>query len=599
MSAPGRPAALPPADYRRASNLDDTGLVVHAVAEDGQDLGTWDFGAMPGDLGREFAAAFAACARRSWNSPHSTETYFGEIKRFIQIVGAFDPPVTSVEELTPEAWREWRDHRSASPRDLRQVVRELPSLRADTRAVLDKRRRVIKPKKSTLKSGFTQREMRAVRTAAARTVREARLRIAENTALMERWRRGEIQVGTLDWRWGELLDQLSRTGDVLRFPSGPTRRESRVLTADGGFQAACARLWPYPWEIGAAAVLLICHEGWNLSVLKKLQLPRQWPNADENDPDPAIFRLDTDKQRRPRLRFNSNNLINAGEGTAGAAMKQIIDMTAQVRTTMAAMGTPTTALLVTRKLPRGGGYKKGLFRTSEDGQLLASWIADWSQRTKAEGVDLPHVSARLTRHTAQALYGRARNNTDAVNDADYLMRDTTVREESRTVVEAGLNAAMSHAFDQVAMRMIAGATGDGAHDAELVAKQTGLPLDTAAGVVAGQLQTPVASCTDFDHSPLTPAGPCSVSFLLCFACPNALATGRDLPRIVYLHRALEALRSAVSGSVWQADWAAHHLRVNDFLNTHTSESARPALLAEVAERDRQLIDRMLDRRLDS
>ncbi|MBT2401470.1 hypothetical protein [Streptomyces sp. ISL-100] len=524
---------------------------------------------------------------------------FDHIGRFLKIVGAFDPPVTSVEELTPEAWKSWKARRAAATRDLRVVVRELPSLRADTRAVLDQRRRTIKPKTRTLKTGFTQREMHAVRTAAARTVRAARLRIAENTALMERWRSGQIQAGTMDWRWGELLDQLSRTGDVPRFPSGPTRPASRALTSDGGFMAACARLWPYPWEIGAAAVLLICHESWNLSVVKKLQLPQQWPNADENDPDPAIFRMDTDKKRRPRLRFNSNNLVNAGEGTAGAAMKQIIEMTDQARVTMANMGTPTTALLVTRKLPRGGGYKKGLFRTCEDGQLLGSWIADWSQRTKAEGVDLPHVTARLTRHTAQALYGRARNNTDAVNDADYLMKDTTVREESRTVVETGLTAAMSHAFDQVKMRMVADATGTEPHDAELVAKHTGLPRDTAADVVAGQLQTPVASCTDFDHSPFTPAGPCSVSFLLCLACPNALATGRDLPRIVYLHRALETLRSAVSGSVWQADWAAHHMRVSDFLTTHTSESARPELLAQVAERDRHLIDRMLDRRLDS
>jgi uncharacterized membrane protein len=89
-----------------------------------------------------------------------------------------------------------------------------------------------------------------------------------------------------------------------------------------------------------------------------------------------------------------------------------------------------------------------------------------------------------------------------------------------------------------------------------------------------------------------------VSFLLCFACSNALATGRHLPRIAYLHQALGAVRSAVDAATWQADWAGHHARVGDLLGQHTSEQGRPVLLARLAERDRELIDRMLERRLD-
>lgn len=142
------------------------------------------------------------------------------------------------------------------------------------------------------------------------------------------------------------------------------------------------------------------------------------------------------------------------------------------------------------------------------------------------------------------------------------------------------------------------ATGCDEHDAEQVAKETEIDLETAADVVSGRLDTAVAACTDFEHSPFTPAGPCAVSFLLCFACPNALATGRHLPRILYLFEALEALRSAVPAPVWNADWSNHHERVKDLRRRYTTEASRPALLAQLADRDKELVDRMLERRLD-
>src|SRR5262249_3570370 len=47
----------------------------------------------------------------------------------------------------------------------------------------------------------------------------------------------------------------------------------------------------------------------------------------------------------------------------------------------------------------------------------------------------------------------------------------------------------------------------------------------------------------------------------CFACGNAVAVPRHLPRIIYLHEAMTALRSALSPAAWSLDWAQHHARV--------------------------------------
>src|SRR6266496_1123343 len=119
------------------------------------------------------------------------------------------------------------------------------------------------------------------------------------------------------------------------------------------------------------------------------------------------------------------------------------------------------------------------------------------------------------------------------------------------------------------MRVVPQAAGASAHDADQVARQAGIMAGTAVQVVEGRLDTAVAACTDFEHSPFTPAGPCAVSFLMCFACPNALATGRHLPRIIYL------------------------------IATHTTKAERAGLRAQLTDGDRELIDSMLDRRLDS
>ncbi|WP_331733137.1 hypothetical protein OHU34_43705 (plasmid) [Streptomyces sp. NBC_00080] len=157
------------------------------------------------------------------------------------------------------------------------------------------------------------------------------------------------------------------------------------------------------------------------------------------------------------------------------------------------------------------------------------------------------MNSQALRHSAQAHHGRARNNTQATHERDYQLQDEDVRAASRGAVELGLAQAVASARQTVAMRLVARADAEGEVSAELVAKEAGIDVEVAHRIVAGRLRTPVASCADFLNSDHSQAGmPCAVSFLLCFACRNAVATGRDLPRIAYLHQALESLRSAVT-----------------------------------------------------
>lgn len=591
MSPTGRRAPLPPTGYRRHEIVDASGLVVRPLGEKGEDLGTYDYSALPGSqtLRREVAAAFARQARAHWNSEASCTSYDRSVRHFLRTMAEVEPPVESLSELTAEIWKAWAEAPGGffRAKHLSVLLRKAPGVPAAAAAVMTKRRRFVaaKPKKS-----LTGTEMKRVRQVAAHTVRRAEQRIATNLALLERWRSGEITEHP-DALWGEYLDHLARTGDVPRFPDGITVRhwaknECRRRLGAWSMRTAVMQLFPSVKEKGAAAVLLVCHEGWNGSVLEKLTVPEQWPNADEDEDEPAIHRMDTDKARRGRARHSSSNLVDVGEGSPGQAMRQIIAMTAQARRTLELLGRPSDLLLWSR------GARHPMWSNASVG--LADAVDAWGEQELA---DLGRrLNRRLLRHTAQVLYERPRHNSRSVQEEHYLRRDERVVENSRSVVAAGLEDAFRHARTTVQMRMIS-ADGEDV-SAQDIADQAGLPLDVAERAARGELDTAVGACEDIDHSPLSGGNLCRVSFLLCFACPNALATARHLPRIVYLFRAMEAVRAAVPTTVWKTDWEAHHRRVGDLLEQHTDPGQHSGLLQALTELDRGLIDRLLERKLD-
>ncbi|MEV0182901.1 hypothetical protein AB0I54_26900 [Streptomyces sp. NPDC050625] len=597
---PGRRAALPPAGWEREPVLDPTRLIVRAIGEKGEDLGTWDFSNAPGPEGLrlEVVELLARHGRARWTSEATYQNASKVLRKFLRDAAAAEPPITAVDQINVFWWKSWSQD-FAVRRSFGSVLQASPQLPVETRSYMaTPRRKPAAEKKTGIKHAHSKADLKTVRDAAAATVRSARLRIEKNVALMERWRNGALLEGSSEWAWGQMLDHISRTGDVPRY-AGKHRalaKETRRLMSDEGVGSILARLFPTVREIAAASVLLIVHEGWNLSVLRKMQVP-SFPNADGDSDSPAVHRLATDKARRgKKRRHSSNNLVDVGEDSSGWAMKQVLDLTRQARLTLERLGRPSPMLLLARR-GTGGPENLGSMR---DGNALGQAITDWAHDQRASGVRLPpRVSAQPLRHSAQIHHGRARNNTQATQDSDYLLKDETVRENSRDVVESGLAKAVEHARERVKMRLVARATGDTEYDAEQVAKAAGIDRETAMNIVKGRLKTPVASCTDYENPDFGPAGkPCGVSFLLCFACRNAVATTRDLPRIVYLHHVIEGLRSTLTAAAWTTDWQGHYARVSDFLNTHTSQDSRAELVSTLAQADRDLIDRMLDRRLD-
>ena len=237
--------------------------------------------------------------------------------------------------------------------------------------------------------------------------------------------------------------------------------------------------------------------------------------------------------------------------------------------TLALLGSPSTSLLLGRRakaLEGGSVFADG---TAAEGAIKA-----WSDGAGLTGGDGPlRTGARRLRRTVQVLHGSPRNNTVRTHEDVYMLRDEQVREQSAEVVAAGLAEAVGHAQDRVRMRMVSQATGSTADDAEQVAHQAGLAHDTAAQVALGALDTAVAACTDFEHSPFTPRDRAR-----CRSCPS-LAIGRLGPQRLrpLAGRQLGRLPGIPAGGFMRAGWAVINLPTPEILLHRSGSSTRPRL----------------------
>jgi hypothetical protein len=162
------------------------------------------------------------------------------------------------------------------------------------------------------------------------------------------------------------------------------------------------------------------------------------------------------------------------------------------------------------------------------------------------------------------------------------IRDPATRPEAEQVTAQGLTDAVGHAREIMQMRMLdAGA--------DQLTDYTGSPQQAQA-LAGGSLDTATGACLDFRDSSFSPPGqPCTASFLACLACRNAVATRRHLPRLAWLHRALDELRGTVDAAGWAQDWRTHFLRLTALLADNTTLAEREAAARSASDADRELM----------
>ena len=586
-------ATLPARRYVRGSATPPSSLVFSVVDGEGNSVGPFDFAKLPGSerLLREVAGAFLACtgADGPWQSSASIRSGYSAIAHFIRTLYALGDLPASLSELSPEHWWAWRaeqERRSRWPGAINQtriLLRHAPQVPEVARRAMLARH--SKPRRRSY-DAYSPGDFQQIRDHAFQQVHAAESRIRGNVEYLQEHAVGQPHVlaeqamahlGRTYTRT-QLLEELSTTG-VLRFEhhhQSPVRRASELLGA--GELPARAALFPTKSEILSAMVLLVCDRGYNLSTLKSMTVPEVSGVHARGTP---VLTMHLDKPRRGSKRHFTHTFT----GRDARTLQLIVSMTQPARRCLAHLSYPTSALFVAAA-PRTA-HPSRVFMT--ENFTNGGSMRLWSQRLSLpgpEGQPLRVSFARL-RLSEQVLNRKSSQNSDQVSEEVYRRPDPQTAQMVSDVVADGQRDAIAHAQEAVRMRFT---------DEPV---ELGLPARTRQALTDGRLDTAVGGCLDHLHSPFGQADqPCPASFLMCLACPNAVATPQHLPRLVVLDHALSNLAS-IDPDRFARSYQEHHARLSHLLTSSTTPPERQRAYALATDADREAIERLLQRELDA
>ncbi|MBM7460765.1 hypothetical protein [Rhodococcus coprophilus] len=598
--SPPTSAALPAAKYARPSLVDDSVRQVKFVDPDGRSkvFDFTDVSAAPtllDDLIRAFASGVAPGGR--WQSVATAEAAAGTVKHLARYLAEFHPGVVSLADLNAEVWWAWRSEKDKHTRwpgqvtMMRALLSEAPTLPQSTRRAM--RAKAVKPRKRLpANDAYTREEFTAIRTAANHRVNQALRRIEANTAVLQHYLDGDepadapsFQVQGARWTVGSLLTHLSRTGML------PSQYLAWAVSRRGcfdlhGVTTPAHALFPSIDEVLNLMVLLVCERGFNLSVMNTLTVDSF--RASDPDTEEPVHTVGVDKPRRGTRRYS--NEILAGE--AGKLWERAVTLTQPCRDARNAMGRPTDKLLVAHR-------HKNL---TSDGPFRTEWTtACLGTSSASRTADGPTWTFRRLRLTEQVLNQTARQNTETESEDIYRRPDPLTTEAASETITAGLNDAVAHAHASIHVRaMNAGGVEQARQNPKAAAATLDVPVHTLELLLAGRLDTPTTACVDFFGSPFAAddGQPCPASFLACFACGNAVITPRHLPRLVVLLDALDDMATVVTPTRWDRDFAEHYARLRTVLTTKATTAEIVQARGTACDEDRDMVRRLLSRRLD-
>ncbi len=581
--SPRRRAAMPDPGWAPPSRIDDSGLKVTVTDEGSTNSRIIDFTNLPGpvELRRQFAAALE---RKT--GPTGTWKRIQTVSRLTESLPPFCAyldergDITSVEEITADVWNDVKLHLDTHPRPIgprrkvsspyapatrRKILTSIAELLKAAEGLPEGTKRALRlrvvSEPRRIQKHHSDDDFKAIQKAAQEVIYAAATRIRANAALLERY--GDSNLTEEEALKATALRAVMANGRLdpadlpLHHALGTVRRRARGQVYPL-VSLARAALFPTVSEIIAGAVLLLCHEGYNRSVVDQLTVPDSAATtADEMD----AYRTPTDKPRRGRsARHQTSILVDDGINSVGRAIRWITDATEPARQYLGSQGVPTDRLLVSWAAD-GEQPILGIPQHNSARYAAAKW---WPK-----GVEGIANFAMLHRTHVTRIKRQPEHHSRGTFLKEYLLLDATAQTAALATAREGLEAALAPARKRLAIRVVRS-------DAD----------------VNAQSDTAVASCGDYDHNPRTGAK-CSDSFLMCLRCANALAGPRHFSRIVCLHDAMENLRSAIDSKTWTENFAPYYLDVVAFLRDELTPAQIAAARVQVTDEDRRTIERLL------
>ncbi|MFD7627547.1 hypothetical protein ACFV7Q_16160 [Streptomyces sp. NPDC059851] len=471
---------------------------------------------------------------------------------------------------------------------------------------------------------YSRAEFRRVAEAARATLREAAARIRENRELLRAFRAGELLPGKDIHlvRRLQILDHVDRFADVPR----------RVATA--GWNPGS--LTPHPWvhmrgtvkelvgwlhlsieELAAAAVLLTVMTGENAGVI--LNTPAAHHRADGHAGGTATAIVGLRKPRRGRRAHMSLALSqipdwisvpdSVGEVSARDELHTPFGLYALLHELTA--GSRALAggnrLMIGYFASGGRGTGRGI-RPLEQAHFSFNALArrhgllnDPEVGEDGRELEATPMALRLDRlrMTFIELHQKPVAHTERTAATAYLARNRGNVAEYRRVVADALEAEVAKARTRgLVTSLSAEDIRRAAADPEAVAAEHGLDVATLRRMLAGQLDTVLAACSDHTGGPHAPAGqPCPASFLLCLSCECARALPHHLTLQVLIHDRLAERRLQMDALDWARRFAGPHAQLADLLARHDGAVVADAR-GRIGAGEEALAARFLGRELD-
>ncbi|MFE0188304.1 hypothetical protein [Streptomyces sp. NPDC058989] len=524
---------------------------------------------VPEPMQRSLARLYAARSR-AWTTHETAKTCWSRVMTFATFLSELEDTPEDLDGVTVAVLKRWRARHvsTVTGKAVLRTVRLL--LQQDRRFAggpvteeLLRRFPAAKPSKQS----YENDEHKRVVLAAQRQFRAARLRIEENNRLLRAWRAGELEEASRDWRLGEVLNHLARTGDVPRsiLPSGQSHVDHRNLLGGSGPEQTWGRLFLSRMELTALAVLLSDRFAWNLKIYDRMPAPTAGPSMGEKTS--ITYQVQVEKHRAGRGRwFSTENVTDSGADSPGRLITQALETTAHGRD-LATRLRPGTDLLMVARLyapARVAHRHQDTERPRPVGPLSFGIAYNDAQRWQ-QAHDLGGSPFQRVRRTTVTREGRPRQHSQSTNDRVYVLPDANVQRASRSVFADGAEEAVEQAEAVVFGGHLADAP-DPAHD-----------------------QTATADCEDETTSPWpTPEGGCGADFMLCLACKNAYIHPGHHPRLALLQQQIASLRSVLDDSAWNERWQDHSLRLED-LRDRVGAAAWDAARARAGSDDSALV----------
>lgn len=399
-------------------------------------------------------------------------------------------------------------------RDFARLLHFAPGVTKATRREASKRKAPYPIKISSV-IRYSELEFTQLRNAARRTIEGAYARIIPNYNQSRTYKDPECH------------DRLRAVAlhEVLLYGMPQTKEGMHVLGASpaainkgGGERAARRHLFLTTDEALAAAVLLACHRGLNLSPIDQAPEPQEHGST--------VLQLDLDKPRRgPSTRFWPEIFVEPSsnesqrEKSSQALLRMIWEVTSPARMHLSLQNRSSDRLLV---------YWPNNWNAVKFG------VPSWGARKKSLWIpaDLNLDFQRLRRSVPGE--GVAKEPTHHTPDTylHYVRSDPVLLAEQHEEAALGVQKLRDHARAGLEVRILDDREADPATDAVLV------------------------NCSDPQRRPETGL-PCTAgfySFFDCLGCSNAATVPRLLPRQMAALQVLAELRDSM-GEAWERRFA--------------------------------------------